>query len=88
MQILSWLRRALSQRDGADLSGIAAHKFVYEVHSELESKKYDKARDLLLRAMKHRDKIEDPAVADYLLQALEATWLLTDKYEEAITFFS
>src|SRR5260370_4693123 len=86
--ILRWFRQKSSQNDGADLAGVAAYKFVYEVHSELVGKKYDKARDLLLRAMKHRDKIEDPAIADYFLQSLELTWLFTDKYEEAISFFS
>jgi len=78
----------MSQSDGADLSGVAAYKFIYAVHAELVNKKYDKARELLLQAIKHRDKIEDPAVADHLLQALEVTWLFTDKYEEAISFFS
>ena len=42
----------------------------------------------LLRAIKHRDKIEDPAIADYVLQSLETIWLLSDQYEEAISFFS
>jgi len=77
----------LTQRDGADLAGIAAYKFVHEVHNEVVSKNYDKARGLLLQAVQHRDKIEDPAIADYVLQSLGLTWLLTDKYEEAISFF-
>jgi tetratricopeptide (TPR) repeat protein len=85
---LRWLRHKLSQGDGADLAGIAAYKFVHEVHDEVVSKNYDKARDLLLQALKHRDKIEDPAIADYVLQSLGLTWLLADKYEEAISFFS
>jgi tetratricopeptide (TPR) repeat protein len=88
IQIFRWLRLKLSQSDGADLSGVAAYKFIYEVQNELVNKKYDKARDLLLRAIRHRDKIEDPAVADYVLQSLEVTWLFTDKFEEAISFFS
>ena len=78
----------MSRSNGADLSGVAAYKFIYAVHTELVNKKYDKARELLLQAIKHRDKIEDRAVADYLLQSLELTWLFTDKYEEAISFFS
>jgi len=41
-----------------------------------------------LRGIKHRDQIEDPAIADYLLESLGATWLLTEKYEEAISFFT
>jgi tetratricopeptide (TPR) repeat protein len=88
-EILRWLRQQLSsQSDGANLAGVAAYKFIYEVHSELVSKNYDKARDLLLQALKHRDKIEDPAIRDGLLQSLEVTWLFADKYEEAISFFS
>jgi tetratricopeptide (TPR) repeat protein len=87
-EILRWFRQKLSQSDGADLAGIAAYKFVHKVHNEVVSKNYDKARDLLLQAVKHRDKIEDPAIADYVLHSLGLTWLLADKYEEAISFFS
>lgn len=86
--ILLWVRKTVSPGDGADLSGVAAYKFVYKVHGEMANKKYDKARDLLLRAIKQRDKIEDPAMVDYFLQVLVMTWLLTDKYEDAISFFS
>jgi TolA-binding protein len=41
--ILRWFRQKSSQNDGADLAGIAAYKFVYEVHSELVGKKYEEA---------------------------------------------
>jgi hypothetical protein len=74
MQILRWLGRKLSQSDDLGLPGSDADECVSVIHEEIDRKKYDKARDLLLRAVKHRDKIEDPAIANYLLTSLEATW--------------
>ncbi len=72
MQILRWLGRKLSQSDDLGLPGSDAYEFVSAIHEEIDRKKYDKARDLLLRAV--GDKIEDPAIANYLLTSLEATW--------------
>lgn len=36
-EILRWFRQTLSQIDGADLAGIAAYKFVDEVHTKSSS---------------------------------------------------
>ncbi len=48
MQILRWLGRKLSQSDDLGLPGSDAYEFVSAIHEEIDRKKYDKARDLLL----------------------------------------
>ena len=61
---------------------------MYRAHEQLLQKNYDKARELSLRAMTVRDMIQDPAIADFFLSSLALTWLLADRYSEAISFFS
>ncbi len=46
------------------------------------------ARALLLRAIRSRERLEDPAVIGYILMALDTTWLLTEQFEDGILFFS
>jgi tetratricopeptide (TPR) repeat protein len=43
---------------------------------------------VLLQVLDSRDDIQDAATIEWLLSCLEATWLFTDKNEEAIIFFS
>jgi tetratricopeptide (TPR) repeat protein len=57
-------------------------------HAELRSQQYDRARVLLLQAIGSRAEMDDPVLIDYLLGALASTWLLTDRYEDAIAFFT
>lgn len=64
------------------------HLLLHEAHSQIVAENYDSARATLLQAFKLREDIKDPAAVDYLLMSLGTTWLLTDKYEAAIAFFS
>ena len=49
---------------------------------------YDKARAALLQVIESRDSINEPETVSYILTSLGATWLLTERYEDGIAFFS
>ena len=49
---------------------------------------YDKARASLLKAIGSRDTINEPKTISYVLLSLGSRWLLTEQYEDGITFFS
>jgi tetratricopeptide (TPR) repeat protein len=49
---------------------------------------YDKARAPLLQAIGSRDDINEPETISYILTSLGATWLLTERYEDGVAFFS
>jgi len=49
---------------------------------------YDKARAPLLQVIESRDSINEPETISYILTSLGATWLLTERYEDGIAFFS
>jgi tetratricopeptide (TPR) repeat protein len=56
--------------------------------AHLQFEEYDEARALLLQVTASRDSITDPNAIAYTLNALDTTWLLTERYEEGIAFFS
>jgi tetratricopeptide (TPR) repeat protein len=57
-------------------------------HAHLQSEEYDEARTLLLQVIAARDSIADPNTIAYTLDAIDTTWLFTERYEEGIAFFS
>jgi tetratricopeptide (TPR) repeat protein len=88
MKFLRWFRALASPQDKkaemlTDVYGLLQKA---QVHLQLEQ--YDLARALLLRAIDHRDRLQDAVAISYILSALDATWLFTERYEDAIRFFS
>ena len=69
-----------------------SHDDVYQVlqqaHAHLLLEEYDKARTLLLRVIGFRDSINDPETISYVLMSVGSTWLLTERYEDGVAFFS
>ena len=61
---------------------------VSEAHAHLLSEEYDEARVLLLQAIGLPNVINEPATIEYILMSLETSWMLTEKFEEGISFFS
>lgn len=88
MKFLRWIGAKLSPRDSKTESTGDVYQLIHEVHSRLLLGDYEKARALLLPAIGSRDRLQDPAAINYILRALEATWLFTERYEDAIAFFS
>jgi tetratricopeptide (TPR) repeat protein len=64
------------------------YQFLQEAHAQMRLEEYDKARDSLLQATGSRDSIDEPETISYALMSLASTWLLTEKYEDGIAFFS
>jgi hypothetical protein len=54
------------------------HQLLQEAHDHLRLGEYDKARAPL----------NEPETISYILTSLGATWLLTERYEDGIAFFS
>lgn len=88
MKFLRWIGTKLSPRGSKTESTGDVYQLIHEVHSRLLLGDYEKARALLLPAIGSRDRLQDPAAINYILRALEATWLFTERYEDAIAFFS
>lgn len=63
-------------------------RLVLDAQAPLLAEEYEKARIILLEALKFRGSVNDSATIHSLLTSLEATWLFTEKYDEAIAFFS
>jgi tetratricopeptide (TPR) repeat protein len=88
MKLVEWLIRSFRKGNKESSSNDRLDSLIRESHGYLLSQEFDNARNLLLRAIKQRDEIKRPELVDYILTSLEATWLFTDKHEEAIEFFS
>jgi tetratricopeptide (TPR) repeat protein len=54
----------------------------------MQLEEYDKARAPLLRAIEFRGSISEPETISYILTSLGSTWLLTERCEDGIAFFS
>jgi tetratricopeptide (TPR) repeat protein len=90
MKFLRWIEATLSLRGrkGEAKSTNDVYQIIHEAHARLLSQDYENARALLLPAIGSRERLKDPAAINYILMALEATWLFTEQYEDGIAFFS
>jgi tetratricopeptide (TPR) repeat protein len=56
--------------------------------SLLQGENYVEARGLLLRAVQHETKIDNPSLLEWILNSLSLTWEQSEEYQEWTTFFS
>jgi tetratricopeptide (TPR) repeat protein len=76
-------------RPGTEADSTAnVYQLIHEAHDHLLSERYDRARAPLLRAVEFRGQLRDAAAIEYILASLDATWLFTERYQDAISFFS
>ena len=61
---------------------------VQEGYDQLKLEEYEKARATFLQALDLRDELENSGLLEYVLTGLDTTWLLTEKFDEGITFFA
>jgi tetratricopeptide (TPR) repeat protein len=87
MGLLKWmrLRKSDTKKDDFDAS---LPQLLRTVYSDLQLKNFAEARRLLLDALEHRDKIEDPVFVAYILSYLSWTWSSPSEYASAIRFFT
>jgi Tfp pilus assembly protein PilF len=88
MKFLRWIGARLSPQPRKRESHNNVHQLLQEAHDHLRLGEYDKARTPFLQAIGSRDDINEPETISYILTSLGATWLLTERYEDGIAFFS
>lgn len=59
-----------------------------EGHELLLAEEYEKAQPIYLKMAEFRESLHDGAVIEFILTGLAATWLLRNRFDEQITFFS
>jgi tetratricopeptide (TPR) repeat protein len=88
MKFLRWIRARLSPQPRKAESLNNVPQLLQDAHAHMRLEEYDKARPPLLQAIGSRDSINEPETISYILTSLGATWLLTERYEDGIAFFS
>jgi len=88
MKIARWLIGRWSKVENKSNTLNELERLIHEAYGHSLSSEYEKARTTLLDAIKYRDDIKDVETTEYILTTIEATWLLTGEYEDAIDFFS
>lgn len=84
MGLFGWFKRRPTRKAPHE----TAYALLPEAHANLQKREFDRARMLLLQAVRYLDAINDPAYVNYVLSALSDTRLWKDHYSEAIEFFS
>jgi len=59
-----------------------------EGHELLKAEEYEKAQRIYLRMAEFRERLLDEATIEWILTGLAATWLLRNRFDEQIAFFS
>src|SRR5580658_6784291 len=88
MRFVGWIKSLFSGQGREDASAPQWYLLLQRAHAHLQLEEYDEARALLLQVIAVRDSIADPNTIAYTLDALNTTWLFTERYEEGIVFFS
>jgi tetratricopeptide (TPR) repeat protein len=88
MKFLRWISARLSGRNNEAESLVNLYGLLQQAHAHLKLEECDKARALLLQFLRSRDRISDPQMIDYTVMSLGSTWILTDRYDDGISFFS
>ena len=83
MNLYEWIRWRFGRGGFRKLS-----RLVHEGFAQLRSEDYAEARSTFLQVLDFRDQIASSVLLDWVLEALESTWLFRDEYDEQITFFS
>lgn len=88
MKFLRWLwARSSPQRANTETPN-NVYELLQEAHAQIRLEEYDKARDPLLQAIGFRGGFNEPETISYTLMSLGSTWLLTERYQDGIAFFS
>jgi tetratricopeptide (TPR) repeat protein len=88
MTFVGWIKSLFSGQGREDASTPQLYVLLQRAHAHLQREEYDEARALLLQVTASRDSITDPNAIAYTLDALDITWLFTERYDDAIAFFS
>jgi tetratricopeptide (TPR) repeat protein len=88
MRYFDWIKSLWrTSKDGGN-SPEDLYKLMQVARMRLLNEDYDGAQKLLLAVLRDRAHIENPEALDYLLTSLGGTWIFTDRFDEAVDFFS
>jgi tetratricopeptide (TPR) repeat protein len=88
VKLLRWITNPLARTDDQTKALWELRPTINEAHSLLAAQNYEKAREVLLPAVKLRDRVQDGKTIDWILTSLASTWLFQDRFEEQIAFFA
>src|SRR5271163_3663687 len=88
MRFMRWITAPFSPKRPEEDPSQRSNLLIQRAHAYLRKEEYNEARALLLELIAFRDKVLDPNVIAFALNALATTWILTEQYEEAVAFFS
>jgi tetratricopeptide (TPR) repeat protein len=86
--LLEWLKSRFSRSTSKKSDSESPYDLVVGAYSEFQCRNFGDAEGLLMKALKHRDEVDDPVLNEYILAYLSSIWLLQGQYSEAIRFFS
>jgi tetratricopeptide (TPR) repeat protein len=84
MRFFRWISTKLSESDRTHRLA----SLLREGYARLKVEDYDKARATFLQTLEYRDELIKSGFLEYVLTALNATWVLKEEYDEGIAFFS
>lgn len=88
MKILRRITNALARSDGQAKARIEIQSVLNEARALIYAEEYQRAREILLRAVKFRERLQDAKTIDWILRSLACTWIFQDRFEEQVAFFS
>ncbi len=88
MKILKWIRNALSESDSKAKAVREVRSIIEKAHELLSKQDYEDARQVLLSALRLRDRLVDRKTINWILASLGSTWLFQERFDEQIAFFS
>ena len=88
MGLVDWLRLKLARNSAKRPSAVELYALMRDARIKILDGRYEGAAEALVRPLRERAEIEDPAIVDYLIQSLGTAWILSDRYEDSISFFN
>ena len=88
MGLVDWLRHKLGRNTANQPNTVALYALMRDARIKILDGEYEGAAEALISPLRERGGIEDPAIVDYLIQGLGTAWILSDRYEDSISFFN
>ena len=88
MGLLSSVMKLLRGNKKGGVIHYAVNPLMSLAYSSFQQGDYVGARQLLLKALEHRNEIQDTAIVVWVLTCLASTWEQSELYRERTEFFS
>jgi len=88
MKLWDFFKRKFNHANNKEAAQKTITRLVNSAFALLQGENYVEARGVLLRALEHKNEIENPALLEWILTWLYVTWEKTEEHQESATFFS